>query len=68
MDMMSHIKVRSTTTYHTVLSEFRELPIEIYALKLTVGFQRRHAHLSPSWVLSITTSLSQHLAEQGLNT
>ena len=38
MHMMSHIKLCSLTTYHIILAEFRELPIELYALKLTMGF------------------------------
>jgi hypothetical protein len=39
MHMMSHIKVCSTT-YHILLAEFGELPIELYTLKLTMGFQQ----------------------------
>ena len=40
MHMMSHIKVYSSTTYHILLAEFREPPIELNALKLTMGFQQ----------------------------
>ena len=39
MQMMSHVKVRTSTTHHILLAKFQELPIEIYALKLTIGFQ-----------------------------
>ena len=46
MHMMSHIKVRSSTTYHILLAEFEELLIESYALKLVVGRQQRLSHLS----------------------
>ena len=38
--MMSHVKVCSSTTYHIILAEFKELPIELYALKLTMGSQQ----------------------------
>ena len=48
--------------------KFVELPIEFYALKLTMGFQQRGAHLSPSWLVNKATSLSQHMVEQGFNT
>ena len=30
--MMSHVKVRSSTTYHILLAKFGELSIELYAL------------------------------------
>ena len=43
--MMFHVKVCSLTTYHILLADFKELPIELYALKLTMGIQQ-HAHLS----------------------
>jgi hypothetical protein len=66
--MMSHVKVNSLTTYHILLTEFGELPIESYVIKLSMGFQQRLAYLSPSWLVQKTTSLSQHLAEQGCNT
>ena len=68
MHMMSHVKVWSTTTYHILLAEFRELPIELYTLKLTMGFQQQLAHLTPSWLVSKATSLSRNQAEQGFNT
>ena len=47
MHMMSHIKVHSLTTYHIFMAKFRELPIELYALKLTMGFQQWLPHLPP---------------------
>jgi hypothetical protein len=68
MHVMSHIKVRSSTTYQILLAEFGEIPIELYTLKLIMGFQQQLTHLSPSWLVSKATSLSQHLAEQGFNT
>jgi hypothetical protein len=68
MHMMSQVKEGSLTTYHLFLTEFGELSIEVYALKLTMGFQQELAHLSPSWLVSIATSLSRHLAEQRFNT
>ena len=37
MQMMSHVKVCSSTTYHILLVEFIKLLIELYALKLTMG-------------------------------
>ena len=39
MHMMSHIKVRSSTTYYFLLAEFGELCIELDALKIAMGFQ-----------------------------
>ena len=36
--MMSHIRVRSTTTCHILLAELGEILIELCALKLTMGF------------------------------
>ena len=68
MHMMSHVKVCSSTTYHILLAKFKEFPIEVYTLELTMGFQQRPAHLSPSWPVNKATSQSQHLAEQGFNT
>ena len=35
---MSHVKVRSSTTYPILLAKFEEFPIELYALKLAMGF------------------------------
>ena len=32
------MKVRSSTTYHILLAECEELPIQVYALKLTMIF------------------------------
>ena len=48
MNMMCHVKVRSSTIYHILLAKFGELPIELYTHKLTMGFQQWFAHLSPS--------------------
>jgi hypothetical protein len=62
MHMVSQVQVHSLTTHHILLAKFRELPIELYTLKLTMGFQQRLAHLSPSWLVNKATSLSQHLA------
>ena len=45
--MMSHIKVSSWTTYHILLAEFGEVPMESYALKLIMSFQQWLAHLPP---------------------
>ena len=36
--MMSHVKVCSSIIYYILLAKFKELPIELYALKLTMGF------------------------------
>ena len=38
------------------------------APKLIMGFQQQLAHLSPCWLLTKATSLSQHLAEHGFKT
>ena len=61
--MMSHVNMRSSTTYHILLAEFGELPIELYTLELTMGFQQRLAHLSPSLLVNKATSLSWNLAQ-----
>ena len=42
--MMSHVKMYSSTTFHILLVK---VPIELYTLKLTMGFQQQLAHLSP---------------------
>ena len=63
---MSHVKVRSSTTYHILSAKFRELPIELYARKLTMGFQQRLAHLPSSWLVSQAASLSQHRLNKDL--
>jgi glyoxylate carboligase len=42
---MSYIKVRPSTTYQILLAEFGEVSTKLYALKLTIGFQQRLAHL-----------------------
>ena len=65
---MGKIERGFLTTYHILLAEFGELPIELYALKLTMGFQQRLVRLSPSWLVSKAISLFQHLAEQGIKT
>jgi hypothetical protein len=40
MHLMCHIKVCFATTYYYILlAEFIELPIKLYALELTMGFQ-----------------------------
>ena len=66
--MMSHVKVCSSTTYHILLAEFGELHVELYALKLTMGFQQWLAHLPPSWLISKVAPFSQHLTTQGFKT
>ena len=66
--MMSHVKVRSLTTYHILLAEFGELRMELFAPKLTMSFQEWLAHLPSSWLANQANSLSCHLAEQGANT
>jgi hypothetical protein len=66
--MMSHVKVCFSTTYHILLAEFGELPIEIYARKLVMGFQQWLTHQSSSWLVSKAASLSQNMAKQGFNT
>ena len=58
MHMMSHIKVCSSTTYHILLVEFGELPIELHALKPTISFQQHLTLLCPSWLLSKVASFS----------
>ena len=68
MHMMSHVKVCSSISYHTLLAEFGKVPIELYALKLTTGFQQWLAHPFPCWLISKATSFSWHLAEQGFDT
>ena len=44
MHMMTHVKVRPSTTYHMLLAVFGEIPIELHTLKLTMGFQQRLTH------------------------
>jgi hypothetical protein len=68
MYMMSHIKVCPSTTYHILLVEFREPPIELSTLKLIMGFQQQLTHLSPFGLVSKEALLSQHLAKQEFNT
>lgn len=52
MHVMSHVEVHTSTTYHIILVEFGELPIEVYTLKLTMGFQQWLTCLFPYWLLS----------------
>jgi hypothetical protein len=66
--MTSHVKVCSLTTYHIMLVEFGELPMELYALRLTMSFQQCLAHLPSFCVANQATSLSQHHVEQGAKT
>ena len=47
MHMVSRIKVRSPTIYRMLLAEFKELHIELYTLKLTMGFQQWVVLLPP---------------------
>ena len=47
MHMMFHVKVCSSTTHIVLLVEFGEPPIELYALKLIMGFQQQLAQLPP---------------------
>ena len=44
--------------YHILLAEFGEIPIELHSLKLTIGFQKRFARLSPFWLVGKALSLS----------
>ena len=66
--VMSHVKVHSLKTYCIKLAKFRELPLEVYYLKLIMDFHHQLAHLPSSWLVNQATSLSQHLAEQGYDT
>ena len=66
--LMSDVKVCYVTTYDILLGEFGELPMKLYALKLTMSFQRQLAHLLSSCLVTQATLLSQHLAEQGPKT
>ena len=50
MHMISHIKVHFSTTYHILLPNL--LPLKLYAIKVTMGFQHWLAHLSPSWLVN----------------
>ena len=45
MHVMAHINVCSLTTYHISLAKFVELPKELYALELIMGFQQELTHL-----------------------
>ena len=44
MHMMCLFKVHSLTTYHILLVDFGQLPLELYALKLIMSFQQELAH------------------------
>ena len=37
---MTCIKVHSLTSYHILLAEFGDLPMELYTIKLAIGFQQ----------------------------
>jgi len=37
MHMVSHVEVHSSKTFHILLVEFGGCPIELHALKLTIG-------------------------------
>jgi len=63
--MMSHIKVCIATTCHIL---FGELPMELYALKVNYTLSTMAFPLPSSWLVSQTTSLSQHVADQWANT
>ena len=56
MHTMSCVKVCSSTTYYILPAKVGELPIKLYTLKLTMGFQQPLTHLSPSWLVSEATS------------
>ena len=62
--MMSHVKVRSSTTYHILLAEFGELRMQLYALKPTTTFEQWLAHLPASWLVSQALSLFRRVVEQ----
>ena len=42
--------------------------MKLYVFKLTMGFQQWLAHLSPSWLVNKTTSLSRRVAKEEFNT
>jgi hypothetical protein len=65
--VMSRIKVHPLATYHILWAE-SGLPMELYAIKLTLSSQQRLVHLPSSWLVNQATSLSRHLDEQGANT
>ena len=67
MHMIFQVKMCSLTTYHIMLTRFGEQPMELYALKLTMGFQQWLAHLSPSWLVNKATSFFWHQAKQKFN-
>ena len=58
MHMMSHVESHSLITYHILLVEFKEFPIELHALKLNISFQQHFAHRPSSWLVNKATSLS----------
>ena len=39
MHTMSHVKMRSLTTYHILVAEFEKNSIKLHALKFIMGFQ-----------------------------
>ena len=67
-DVSQTSKCVSSTTYHILLAKIGELLMELCPLKLTMSFQQQLAHLSSYWLVNQTSSISQHLVEQGVNT
>jgi hypothetical protein len=54
--MMSHMKLQYSTINCIMLAKIGELPIELYALKLTMGFQQqRLVHLPSSSLVNFPT-------------
>ena len=60
MHMMSHVKVCSSITYHILPTKFGEFPIELYVIKLIMGFQQQIIHLAQinNYVEDIMRSIS----------
>ena len=52
----AHVKVHSLTTYHNLLAKFGKLPTDLYALKLTKGFQQRFTPPPSRWVIQASHS------------
>ena len=66
--MMSHIKVRSLRTYYIMLTKFGELPLDVYAHELTIGFQEQFTHLSSSWLVKSCNLTFPTPCKQGFDT
>ena len=66
--MVTHIKVHPSTSYHILLVDNEELPVELNALKLTIGFQKWLVHLPSYWLFNQATSLFGHLTKQWFHT